>query len=100
MNRRLFGVGMDPDVYSLCEAVADITDMWSNPRSAPLVSCDSRETVSLSIEWAEEFESENKGVEWGVDGREYMDEIGFFFRKKYDAWKGGPAGRRPHHRRG
>lgn len=70
-----------PSSYSLCEAVADIA---MNLALAPRHPEDSRETISLAIEWAEAFEAKNKDREW--DG-EYIEEIDAYFAACYAAWE-------------
>jgi hypothetical protein len=68
--------------YSLCEAIADITqittqhDFWLP---------NSRDRIELYIKWAEEFEWLHRDVEWGLNSPcEYIDAIEFFtiFRLK------------------
>jgi hypothetical protein len=63
-------------IYSLCEAVADITYIASaeNYRTN-----DSREMIAQFIEWAKEFEYLHKKVEWGITPKlEYIDSIYHF----------------------
>jgi hypothetical protein len=67
--------------YELCEAVADLTTLFMSRSNLPN---DSRETVRLVIEWAEEFETRNAGEPW-ID-REYLEVIEQFFEEKYRAW--------------
>jgi hypothetical protein len=67
-------------VYSLCEAVADLSASFI---VMPKVPADSREMTRLCIEWAQEFEKIHGGREW--DG-EYIETIDAFFADKYDAW--------------
>lgn len=67
--------------YELCETVADLTTLFM---SRPNLPNDSRETVRLVIEWAEEFEARNAGERW-ID-REYLEVIEQFFEDKYRAW--------------
>jgi hypothetical protein len=51
-------------VYSLCEAVADITYIAANENYR---TDDSREMISQFIHWAEEFERLHKHIEWGIN---------------------------------
>lgn len=75
---------MRPHVYSLCEAVADLA---ANFATASHVPGDSRETVRLCIEWAEAFELEHHGREWGMNnGPDYMEAIDDWFDLKFGAW--------------
>lgn len=67
--------------YELCETVADITTLFMPKPNLPN---DSRETVRLVIEWAEEFEAKYAGEQW-ID-REYLEVIEQFFEEKYCAW--------------
>ena len=67
--------------YALCETVADLMAFFVEE---PTLPDDSRETVRLTIEWAEEFESRNAGEEW--TDREYLEEIQHFFEEKYRGW--------------
>lgn len=67
--------------YALCETVADLMAFFVEQ---PCIPNDSRETVRLTIEWAEEFESRNAGEEW--KDKEYLEEIGRFFEDKYHGW--------------
>ena len=74
---------MDKKTYSLCEAVADIAYLAGRNGFR---TDDSREGISLFIQWAEEFERENQDVEWGIDiDMDYIDEIiGFTLNKIKD----------------
>ena len=67
--------------YELCETVADLTSLLMIKPNLPN---DSRESVRLVIEWAEEFEAKNAGEQW-ID-REYLEVIEQFFEEKYRAW--------------
>jgi len=51
-------------VYSLCEAVADITYIAASENYR---TDDSREIISQFIHWAEEFERLHKHIEWGIN---------------------------------
>jgi hypothetical protein len=68
-------------VYSLSEAVADLTWNLTSDMEAGKVGHipDSREVIRLCIEWANEFEAKNAGREW--DG-EYMEAIDAFYTEK------------------
>lgn len=75
---------LDPKIYSLCEAVADLA--W-NFACAPVVPGDSREVVSLSIAWAQEFEDAWGARTWLEDtGPDYLIAIDEWFLLKYRAW--------------
>lgn len=67
--------------YGLCETVADLMSFFVEQ---PHLPDDSRETIRLTIEWAEEFETRYAGEAW-ID-REYMEEVGTFFEEKYRGW--------------
>ena len=67
--------------YGLCETVSDLASLFMSKPSFPN---DSRESVRLVIEWAEEFENRNAGEAWA--DREYLEEIEMFFDQKYRAW--------------
>lgn len=67
--------------YGLCETVADLMAFFVEQPNLP---SDSRETIRLTIEWAEEFETRHAGEEW-ID-REYLEEVGTFFEEKYRGW--------------
>lgn len=71
-------------VYSLCEAVADLSAMFTLETILP---ADSREQCRLCIEWAQGFEQANAGHVWGeTDDREYIEEIEKWFARKYGEW--------------
>jgi len=60
-------------IYSLCEAVADISFIAGERK---YYSGNSREDISNFISWAKEFEKINKAVEWGVNSKEdYFESI-------------------------
>jgi len=67
--------------YALCETVADLMAFFVEQPNLPN---DSRETIRLTIEWAEEFEAHNAGEAWA--NREYLEDIQAFFEEKYRAW--------------
>lgn len=67
--------------YALCETVADLTAFFVEQPNLPN---DSRETIRLTIEWAEEFEARNAGEAWA--NREYLEDIQAFFEEKYRVW--------------
>ena len=72
-------------VYSLCEAVADITQIAT---SEGFSVRDSRFQLSLYIEWAHEFERMHRHVEWGVDSPcEYMEAIVYFANFKMNCYR-------------
>lgn len=67
--------------YALCEAVADLMALFVEQPNLPN---DSRETIRLTIEWAEQFEVRYAGEQW-ID-REYLQEVETFFQEKYRGW--------------
>ena len=67
--------------YALCETVADLMSFFVEQSNLPN---DSRETIRLTIEWAEEFETRHAGEQW-MD-REYLEVIQLFFEEKYRGW--------------
>lgn len=67
--------------YALCETVADLMSLFVEEPNLPN---DSRETIRLTIEWAEEFEVRHANEAW-ID-REYLEEIETFFQEKYRGW--------------
>ncbi len=72
------------EIYSLCEAVADLSASFITSQMLP---ADSREMNRLCIEWGQEFEEKNQDVSWGVDeGADYIEAIDTFFNEKYRAW--------------
>ena len=63
-------------VYSLCEAVADISYLAAkeNYRTG-----DSREMITQFIEWVKEFEYLHKHIEWGINTPlDYIESIDYF----------------------
>jgi hypothetical protein len=71
-------------VYSICEAVADIAFIAAKENYE---TKDSREKFAQFIEWAKEFELLHKNVEWGVNFLpEYIDSIGLFAMFKIHQW--------------
>lgn len=63
-------------VYSLCEAVADISYIAASKNYS---TEDSREMISQFIEWAKEFEYLHRKVEWGITPKlDYIDSIYHF----------------------
>lgn len=71
-------------IYSLCEAVADIAYIAAkeNYRTE-----NSREMMSLFIQWAKEFEYLHRKVEWGITPRlDYIDSIYYFTIFKISQW--------------
>ena len=72
-------------IYSLCEAVADISFIAANENYS---TEDSREKFSQFIEWAKEFEYLHKDIEWGVNSPlEYIDSIQYFTIFKISQWR-------------
>lgn len=63
-------------VDSLCEAVADITQIATRERFRIE---DSRMQIALYIEWAAQFESIHKNIDWGTNSPcEYLEAIEYF----------------------
>ena len=66
----------EEQIYSLCEAVADIAFIAGEEK---YYSGNERQDKADFIEWAKEFEKINEGVQWGIDeGKEYIDAISDF----------------------
>lgn len=75
---------MNPKIYSLCEAVADISYIAA---SENYKTDDSREMISQFIEWAKEFELIHKTIEWGINSPlDYIDSIYHFAIFKLNQW--------------
>jgi len=72
-------------VYSLYEAVADITYIAATENYR---TNDSREMISQFIEWAKEFEYLHKHIEWGINSPlDYIDSIYYFTLFKINQWR-------------
>jgi hypothetical protein len=72
-------------VYSLCEAVADITYAAAKENYR---TDDSREMISQFIEWAKEFENLHKHIQWGINSPlDYIDSIYYFTLFKINQWR-------------
>ena len=72
-------------VYSLCEAVADITYIAAEKKYQPE---DSRAMIGQFIDWAEDFERIHKNVEWGTNSPlDYIESIYHFTIFKINQWK-------------
>ena len=72
-------------VYSLCEAVADIAYIAAKEYYEIE---DSRRKFVQFIEWAQEFEILHRNVEWGVNFElEYIDSIYHFTIFKIHQWR-------------
>jgi len=70
----------EEQVYSLCEAVADIAFIAGKNN---YYSGDSRKDIADFIGWAKEFEKFNEGIEWGVNSDlDYLDAIMVFTKRK------------------
>lgn len=70
----------EKQIYSLCEAVADISFIAGTKH---YYSGDSRKDIADFIEWAKEFEKQNEGVDWGINSnQDYFDAITDFVAKK------------------
>ena len=71
-------------IYSLCEAVADITYIAAEKHYK---TEDSRVMISQFIEWAKEFEFLHKNIQWGINSPlDYMDSIYYFTIFKINQW--------------
>ena len=72
-------------LYSLCEAVADISYIAANENYR---TEDSREMISQFIQWAEEFEYLHKHIEWGINSPlDYIESIDYFTMFKIKQWR-------------
>jgi len=72
-------------VYSLCEAVADISYIAAKEN---YTTDDSRGMISQFIEWEREFETLHKHIEWGINSPlDYIDSIYYFTLFKIDQWR-------------
>lgn len=70
----------EKQIYSLCEAVADIAFIAGEEK---YYSGNARQDIADFIEWAKEFEKINEGVEWGVNSEmDYPDAIEEFTYSK------------------
>ena len=72
-------------VYSLCEAVADISYIAAkeNYRTG-----DSRQMINQFIEWASEFEYLHKHIQWGINSPlDYILSINYFTLFKINQWR-------------
>jgi hypothetical protein len=71
-------------VYSLCEAVADISYMAAKEKYR---TENSREMIGQFIEWANEFEYLHKNIEWGVNSPlDYIESIYHLTIFKINQW--------------
>lgn len=75
---RLYLAKRKDNTYSLCEAVADISQIATGMN---YYSGNSRQDIADFISWAKEFEYINRGIEWGME-KDYMTEIEIFTVKK------------------
>ncbi len=72
-------------VYSLCEAVADISYTASKEKYR---TNDSREMISQFIGWAKEFEYLHKDIDWGINSPlDYIESINYFTSFKIKQWR-------------
>lgn len=75
---------LDKKVYSLCEAVADLSGLLALAKVWPANSADKN---SLCIAWAVDFEERHQNTEWGTGGdSEYPEAIDAWFDACYEAW--------------
>lgn len=71
-------------IYSLCEAVADITYIAAEKNYK---TGNSRVMISQCIEWAKEFEFLHKNIQWGINSPlDYIDSIYYFTIFKINQW--------------
>lgn len=72
-------------VYSLCEAVADISYIAATEKYR---TKDSREMISQFIQWAEDFERIHRQIDWGINSPlDYSDSIYYFTLFKINQWR-------------
>lgn len=70
----------EDQIYSLCEAVADISYIAGSKKYH---TGNSRADISEFIRWAKEFEEINKGSEWGINTeKDYIEAIEEFTLNK------------------
>jgi hypothetical protein len=75
----------DAEIYSLCEAVAEIAYIACEEEYE---TDDSREKYAQFIEWAKDFEYMHRNIEWGVNSPlEYIDSIYHFTIFKINQWR-------------
>ena len=71
-------------IYSLCEAVADISYIAAHQNYR---TDNSREMIGQFIEWAKDFEIMHKQIEWGVNSPlDYIESIFHFTIFKINQW--------------
>lgn len=71
-------------IYSLCEAVADITYIAAEKNYK---TENSRVMISQFIAWAKEFEFLHKNIQWGINSPlDYIDSIYYFTIFKINQW--------------
>ena len=71
-------------IYSLCEAVADISYIAAEQNYR---TDNSREMIGQFIEWAKDFEIMHKQIEWGVNSPlDYIESIFHFTIFKINQW--------------
>ena len=72
------------NIYSLCEAVADISYIAAQQNYR---TDNSREMIGQFIEWAKDFEIIHKQIEWGVNSPlDYIESIFHFTIFKINQW--------------
>lgn len=72
-------------IYSLCEAVADISFIAAKENYH---TDDSRAKISQFIQWAKEFEHLHRGIEWGDNSHlDYIESIYYFTIFKVNQWR-------------
>ncbi len=74
----------EKEIYSLCEAVADISYIAAEEKYR---TQDSREMIDQFISWAMDFEYMHRNIEWGINSPlEYIDSIYHFTIFKINQW--------------
>lgn len=74
----------EKEIYSLCEAVADIAYIAAEEKYR---TEDSREMIDQFITWAMDFECIHRKIEWGVNSPlDYIDSIYHFTIFKINQW--------------
>ena len=72
-------------IYSLCEALADITYIAAENGYK---TENSREMISQFIEWAKEFEILHNNIDWGINSPlDYIESINYFTIFKISQWR-------------
>jgi len=71
-------------VYSLCEAVADIAYIAAKENYR---TKNSRKMIGQFIQWAKEFQTLHKEIQWGINAPiDYFESIDYFTLFKINQW--------------